>query len=346
MDSISNRPLAIYEPTLSTLPKTKAGWVTSQPTVVGTITAQKISIQGVLYPETYKNIRTAVDAVTSSHIILDINSPGGIVAGCFDLCDYLSTIGQKKKIYALVEDQCCSAAYAIASTAKQIYICRSAVVGSVGVLVAHIDQSKFDSDMGFKFTVIHAGAKKNQFSSHNPLSSQAQKDLQRMVDLDYEVFCQIVSKGRGMTVQAVKNTEAGIFQGQDSVSSGFADGVFNSMEFDTAIAADIQGVSLPGQQLTFQQAWQSIKAKQGCTSMDAMGQAAKDYPDLYEMQRTGRTPAAQPVAPKAKDKPDQGQTFQSVWTEIKKRTGCSVHSAMKQAAHEYPDLYERQRAGA
>ncbi|TOL42864.1 serine peptidase, partial [Vibrio parahaemolyticus] len=70
-------------------------------------------------------------------ICLDIDSPGGEVAGCFDLVDLIYELRGKKPIYAILSENAYSAAYAIASAADKIYVPRTGGVGSVGVIVIH-----------------------------------------------------------------------------------------------------------------------------------------------------------------------------------------------------------------
>ena len=202
-----------------------------------------LTIRGALYPSTYNRIEYLLEAMAQScdSIILEINSPGGMLAGCFDLADRIYLLRQKVKIYALVDEACYSGAYALASAAHKIYLARSAGVGSIGVISTHIDQGGFDSKLGVKYTPIFAGSKKNDRSPHFPLSDRAKADIQKFIDDSYETFCQIVARNRAILTASVKKTEAGIFYGQDAVQAGLVDAI--ATRRDALISIACQGTS-------------------------------------------------------------------------------------------------------
>ncbi|MDC9591541.1 S49 family peptidase, partial [Xenorhabdus sp. XENO-10] len=81
-------------------------------------------------------------------ICLDIDSPGGEVAGCFDLVDLIYQSRGEKPIHAILSENAYSAAYAIASAADRIIVPRTGGVGSVGVIVIHCDWSQHIKEDG------------------------------------------------------------------------------------------------------------------------------------------------------------------------------------------------------
>jgi len=157
-------------------------------------------------------------------ILMDIDSPGGEVGGVFDLASMIRDVGEEKPVWALADDAF-SAAYLIASSAQRITVPQTAGVGSVGVIAVHVDESKRDAKEGRQYTTVYAGAHKNDFSSHTPLSNDAQARLQKEVDRLYGMFVGAVVAGRNMTEAAVRATEAGLFFGADAVNAGLADQV-------------------------------------------------------------------------------------------------------------------------
>ena len=76
-----------------------------------------------------------------------------------------------------------------------------------------------------KYTTVFAGARKNDFTPHEPLSDGARDVLASEVDRLYGMFVDAVARRRSANVQAVRGTEAGILYGEDSVARGFADRV-------------------------------------------------------------------------------------------------------------------------
>jgi hypothetical protein len=129
--------------------------------------------------------------------------------------------------------------YAIASSADQVYVTRTGGVGSVGVIALHVDQSRYDAKMGRVYTAIFAGARKNDFNPHEPLSEAATSGLRMEIDRLYEIFVQTVARNRDLKAALVRNTEAGIFYGGNALVAGLADRVGT---FDDALEALRQAV--------------------------------------------------------------------------------------------------------
>jgi signal peptide peptidase SppA len=165
-------------------------------------------------------------------IVFDIDSPGGEVAGLFDLVDEIYEARGAKPIYAIANESAYSAAYAIASAADEVYLPRTGGVGSIGVIAIHVDQSSFDEKTGFSYTPIFAGARKNDFSRHEPLSDEARRTLQAEIDEMYDLFVDTVARNRAIEASRIRATEAGFFQGKKAVNAGLADKV---LPWDKAI---------------------------------------------------------------------------------------------------------------
>ena len=158
---------------------------------------------------------SAVDA-----LLLDIDSPGGESSGVFDLADKIRTIGLQKPIWAVANDMAFSAAYAMASAAQKVYVSRTGGVGSIGVIAMHVDQSVKDAQEGLHYTAVYAGSRKNDLSPHGPMTTEAQRFLQGEVDRVYGLFVDSVARYRGLSSNAVRDTEAGVFFGKDAVRAG------------------------------------------------------------------------------------------------------------------------------
>ncbi|MEI7636156.1 MAG: S49 family peptidase [Syntrophus sp. (in: bacteria)] len=177
------------------------------------------------YETIREQFRTALKDPAVKSIVFDCDSPGGEVSGCFDLADEIYQARGTKPIYAIVNETAFSAAYAIASAAEKIYLSRTAKAGSIGVITVHLDQSKYDENLGAKYTTIYAGARKGDFNRHAALSPEAQAIAQSMVNDAYEIFVKTVARNRSMTTQAVRTMEAGLYFGQKAVAAGLANAV-------------------------------------------------------------------------------------------------------------------------
>ena len=158
-------------------------------------------------------------------IVLDINSPGGEVAGCFDLADTIYAARGTKPIWAILSECAYSAAYALATAADRITVPRTGGTGSVGVVCMHVNMSKALTAAGLTVTLIHYGARKIDGAPELPLSDQALARLQDDIDTCGDLFVQTVARNRKMSVNNVRSTEAATFLGPRGVEVGFADAV-------------------------------------------------------------------------------------------------------------------------
>nr|CRH06582.1 Putative protein C. Serine peptidase. MEROPS family S49 [Candidatus Magnetococcus massalia] len=194
----------------------------------GTLVKRAGAIEAASGLTSYTSIEEKIlDAATDpavKAILMDIDSPGGEVGGVFDLAAIIQEIGQEKPVWALADDAF-SAAYLIASQAHRIIVPQTAGVGSIGVIAAHVDESEKDAKDGRSYTTVFAGARKNDFSSHAPLSDSARSNLQQEVNRLYGMFTGMVAVGRDASESEVRATEAGLFFGSNAVSAGLADQV-------------------------------------------------------------------------------------------------------------------------
>lgn len=175
----------------------------------------------------YEQVRAQVNAALADpaveQIAFDIDSPGGSTVGAFELADFLFDARGAKPMSAITHYSAYSAGYLLASAIGNVSMSRTSGVGSVGVIAKHLDVSARNEQMGVKVTTVYAGAHKNDLSPHEPLSDQSLKFLNDMVQGYYGQFVDAVARYRGMSVDAVRATEAGVFMGQQGVDVGFAD---------------------------------------------------------------------------------------------------------------------------
>jgi len=177
----------------------------------------------------YGEIAAMLDAALAdpqvSGILLDIDSPGGEASGSFELARRVREVAAIKPVWAVANDAAYSAAYAIAASAQRLFVTETGGVGSIGVIALHVDQSVKDAKDGYHYTAITAGAHKNDYSPHEPLSGAAKTELQGEVDRLYAIFTEHVAAMRGLDLDAVRATEAGLYFGTNAVTQGLADGV-------------------------------------------------------------------------------------------------------------------------
>lgn len=158
-------------------------------------------------------------------IVLEIDSCGGEVGGCFELAEKIRAATARKPIFAAASGDALSAAYALGSAASRLYVERAGSVGSIGVVALHVDESQKDAKEGLRYTYVHAGAEKVDGNPHEPLSDRARQKLQAEVDRLAGDFAGLVAKHRGLDPLGVLGTQAGVFMGEAGVANRLADKV-------------------------------------------------------------------------------------------------------------------------
>jgi len=158
-------------------------------------------------------------------ILLEVDSPGGEVAGAFDCAEEIFAARGDKPIFSCASELAASAGYLLASAAGEMAVARTGYTGSVGVVTAHMDYSQALGKAGVAITFVYAGDKKIDGNRYQPLKESAREDKQAEIDTLYALFCDTVARFRDVSVDAVRATEAGVFLGRAGVNAGLADRV-------------------------------------------------------------------------------------------------------------------------
>ena len=137
-------------------------------------------------------------------IVLEFDSPGGVVTGIPELANKIQSARGTKPIIAAVNAEAASAAYWLASAADEITLTTSGEVGSIGAYCLHLDQSGLNAAMGVKPTFISYGRYKTEGNPHEPLPDETRAELQRRVDGYGQMFETAIAKNRGVSVATVR----------------------------------------------------------------------------------------------------------------------------------------------
>jgi signal peptide peptidase SppA len=175
-------------------------------------------------------------------IALMIDSPGGMVAGCFDAVDRAFALKQETgvPVRAFAHESAYSAAYAWFSLADQGVVSRTGGVGSIGVVTSHMDVSKALDEAGYRITFIHAGKHKVDGNPYEALSAEVKARIQARIDELYEVFVSTVARNRPvLSEEVIRETEALTFTATQAVSNKLADSIGSLDDALSAFVADL-----------------------------------------------------------------------------------------------------------
>lgn len=172
-------------------------------------------------------LRAALADQQVTSIVLDIDSPGGGVAGVTELASDIRAARAQKRIVAVANTTAASAAYWLGSQADQLLVSPSGQVGSIGVYAVHVDISRaLDAD-GITPTIISAGEHKADGNEFEPLSNEARAEMQRRVDTFYATFVGDVAKGRRTNAAKVLADygQGSVLLAPQALEAGLVDGI-------------------------------------------------------------------------------------------------------------------------
>ena len=185
---------------------------------------------GTFFGQTgYDDIRAALVAAVSNpevkSILLDVSSGGGQVSGVDDTAQLISRVNAVKPVVTYTGSMMGSAALWLGASSSYVVAGKTAIVGSLGVIMVHMDRSEELRSMGRKPTVIRAGSEKALASPYEPLSEKAQAGLQSQADILYGVFLNHVASSRGVSATNgdKKFGQGREFVGQQAVDVGLVD---------------------------------------------------------------------------------------------------------------------------
>jgi len=213
------------------LPQPRAGSVAIIP-VYGMIAPRMNLLSEVSGGTTYQKLtgqlRAAVNDKAIRNIVLDVDSPGGSVAGNSEFAQEVMRARAKKPIIAVAQYTMGSAAYHLSAGATEIVAAPSAQVGGIGTYTIHNDLSEALKNLGVKRTFISAGEGKGD---GNDAGSPSEAFLTRANALVNQAFDQFVSnvvkgRGQGMTVDRVtKDWKAFVYSAKEAQANGMIDRV-------------------------------------------------------------------------------------------------------------------------
>jgi signal peptide peptidase SppA len=140
-------------------------------------------------------------------ILLNIDSPGGMMVGGFEIADAVRAADKAKPVVAWTGGWATSLAYLIGSQASQVISTRTAQVGSIGTILSIADYSKLFEARGIKVEVFtnKEGTLKGTGTIGTSLSEEQREHLQARVNQAHAEFKkQVLAARPGIPDEAMK----------------------------------------------------------------------------------------------------------------------------------------------
>lgn len=178
-------------------------------------------------------------------VILQLDTPGGEVAGCGELGALIRSVRDVKPIVAHAAGFTCSAGYWLASQARNVYADPSAVIGSIGTCATFVDFSGMYEELGIE--VIDLVSTQSPRKNSDPSTPEGRADWIAILDSLAAVFIADVAKGRGVDEATVLSDygQGGVFVGQEAITAGLADALGTHDSVHAALLEELERASTP-----------------------------------------------------------------------------------------------------
>ncbi|EKN65102.1 signal peptide peptidase SppA, 36K type [Neobacillus bataviensis LMG 21833] len=156
---------------------------------------------------------------TVKGVIIRVNSPGGGVVESAEIHDKLVDIQKdsKKPVYISMGSMAASGGYYISTAAKKIFASPETLTGSLGVIMEGYNYKGLADKYGVDFVTIKSGKYKDIMSPTREMTEDERQILQKMIDNSYEGFVKVISEGRHMSVDDVKQIADGrVYDGRQA----------------------------------------------------------------------------------------------------------------------------------
>jgi signal peptide peptidase SppA len=180
----------------------------------------------------YDDIREDLENAANARVdcaILNFNSPGGQATGCLECAEFIRDFQEETGIpvYAFTDTQMCSAAYFLASACDTIFATRTAMVGSIGVIIALMDSSKAMENEGLKPMIFSSGKFKATGAPGVAFTPEQIEYLESMVADGFAQFADFVSEQRPQV--SMDSMQGQVFWGEQALTAGLVDDTVNTI---------------------------------------------------------------------------------------------------------------------
>lgn len=160
-----------------------------------------------------RQLRAARESKEVKAVILQIDSPGGGLSPSDQLYHEIRLLKKKgKPILAWAGGMMASGGYYLAVAADTIMASPTATIGSIGVMMRHIQLTELMQKTGVKVAPITSGEHKDIASPFREMTAEERGMLQEYVNQSHSRFVDVVAKGRGLAEEKVRTlADGGIF---------------------------------------------------------------------------------------------------------------------------------------
>jgi signal peptide peptidase SppA len=181
-------------------------------TISGTLTNRESWYNSWVGLVSYDRIRGAILAAAEKEdidgILLDIDSPGGAATGIQEAGNFIKAVDRVKPVYTHTSTMMASGGYWLGSFGREVTATELAQVGSIGVILVHMEYTEYFEKAGIKATVLRKGKYKALLNPYEKLSNEARAEAETSMDFLYDVFTRTVAENRSLAQEFIKQNAA------------------------------------------------------------------------------------------------------------------------------------------
>ena len=204
--------------------------------VTGTLVAKHDDFNACMgftsYEKLYSQFEKQVD-MGIEKVVLNVDSGGGEARTAFEMADQFKALAVENNIpiYAYVDGLSASAAFLWSSIADEIVARPDSEIGSVGVVVQLVNNSKMLENEGITRKFITYGENKVPFDDSGEFTAKFIQSIQEKVNKTGIQFNKFIARNRNMQVEDVIATQAEVYDAEDALAVGFIDKIMTKSEF-------------------------------------------------------------------------------------------------------------------
>lgn len=194
-----------------------------------------VPVKDALYTSDYLRISAQIAELNMdpdvSRILLDVNSPGGMVSGAIECASIIAK--SAKPVEAYIEGMGCSAAYLLASATKKIHMSPASEAGSIGVQGSWTNMDGLLAKLGVQKVYFHS--KNSSKKNLSPGTKEGAAAVNKLLDETWDLFAGAIAKYRNITVDDLveKYGQGEVFLAAESLERGLVDSIVD--DFDACV---------------------------------------------------------------------------------------------------------------
>src|SRR5919112_717451 len=217
--------------------------------IEGVIAPADDTLGGVLPTSTPEGLTDALRQAGSDPsvvaVVLEIDSPGGGVTASDEMhqsvLDFEENTGEP--VVVSMQDVTASGGYYISTAADHIVANKTTLTGSLGVIFEIPNFAEAADKYGIKQVVVKSGKYKDIGSSFREMTPEERGIYQSIVDESYSQFVDVISEGRGIPKERVREIADGrVYSGLQAKKLGLVDS-FGNLDEASAVAGKLAGTT-------------------------------------------------------------------------------------------------------